>query len=76
MEEGEKNKIENICVTAIFCPTGNFSKFPKLCLVFVWRLIGTKAGIIRESLESVSVPCIPHYCIISFLISTECSFSL
>ena len=29
---GDKNKIENICVTAIFCPTGNFSKFPKLCL--------------------------------------------
>ena len=32
---GDKNKIENICVTAIFCPTGNFSKFPKLCLVSV-----------------------------------------
>ena len=43
---GDKNKIQNICVTAIFCPTGNFSKFPKLCPVFVWCLIGTKAGII------------------------------
>ena len=56
---GDKNKIENICVTAIFCPTGNFSKFPKLCLVpsvclFGWCLIGTKAGIIRESREYFS----------------------
>ena len=52
---GDKNKIENICVTAIFCPTGNFSKFPKLCLVScMWCLIGTKAGIIRESREYFS----------------------
>ena len=55
---GDKNIVENICVTAIFCPTGNFSKFPKLCLSVclcgVWCLIGTKAGIIGESREYVS----------------------
>ena len=68
---GDKNKIENICVTAIFCPTGNFSKFPKLCLVFVWSLIGTKAGIIRESREYVGIAL---YYIVPY-IWTECSLS-